>query len=405
MKKKIFGFLITLITAAAAFMLCAVSASAAGNSFASASKITSGKTYTVSLPKAGESVAYYKFTTVKAGEMTLDVDINDIGADVYIYNSEKSLFRLQSFVNMMSGESGGRSGGIRFTGNNSFLPSANTVTPAFSPAGKMTCFLEKGTYYLKLSVEDFDFDKGTKNTVKFTPTFASSSSSPVFMSAETIQSGTEYKTEPLGGIRDSLGDDSTFLAGERLSYADYKINAASSGELKLKFDARVNMLEIRVFDSNGKALSYSAADPMPENEAMYGGFPGADKTYAQFISSKSGNQSRVTGTVTYKVNKGTYYIRLAKTDTRLDADETVNFTATFPSDSASGKISCLTITVKKGSSVQLGTDMSGKVTWSSSKKSVAEVSSTGKVTAKSKGTAYITAKSGSGSVKIKVEVN
>ena len=62
--------------------------------------------------------------------------------------------------------------------------------------------------------------------------------------------------------------------------------------------------------------------------------------------------------------------------------------------------------MSKGSTIQLGTVMSvdGAVTWTSSKTSVATVSSNGKITAKSKGSAVITAKTGKNSVKIKITV-
>lgn len=55
--------------------------------------------------------------------------------------------------------------------------------------------------------------------------------------------------------------------------------------------------------------------------------------------------------------------------------------------------------------MQLSTDGGDKgITWSSSKSSVATVSSAGKVTAKKAGTTVITAKSGSGTAKIQIKV-
>ena len=67
-------------------------------------------------------------------------------------------------------------------------------------------------------------------------------------------------------------------------------------------------------------------------------------------------------------------------------------TGTPPADDGAG---IWTITLKKGAPAQLGIDTSGKVTYSTSKKSVAAITSSGKVTAKAKGTAIITAKCGS----------
>ena len=64
----------------------------------------------------------------------------------------------------------------------------------------------------------------------------------------------------------------------------------------------------------------------------------------------------------------------------------------------------LGITLKKGESIQLWIDDSSKVTYSTSKKSVAAITSSGKVTAKAKGTAVITIKYGSNSQKVKIKV-
>ena len=62
------------------------------------------------------------------------------------------------------------------------------------------------------------------------------------------------------------------------------------------------------------------------------------------------------------------------------------------------------ITLKKGSSTQLWIDTNSKVTYSTSNKSIATVTSAGKVTAKAKGTAIITAKYGNKTQKIKIKV-
>ena len=73
-----------------------------------------------------------------------------------------------------------------------------------------------------------------------------------------------------------------------------------------------------------------------------------------------------------------------------------------------GTLSYIQIEMKKGSTLQLSGILSdsttGKVTWSTSKSSVATVSSGGKVTAKGKGNAVITAKYGSTSLSIYIKV-
>ncbi|MDD6208178.1 MAG: Ig-like domain-containing protein [Clostridiales bacterium] len=104
-----------------------------------------------------------------------------------------------------------------------------------------------------------------------------------------------------------------------------------------------------------------------------------------------------------ELDAGTYYIRLW-----ADRAQNCTYYARFaPSESSSLE---LCISLKKGKSVQLGTIFNNskdkKVKWSSSKKSVAAVSSSGKVTAKKKGTTIIKAYNSSGLLaKIKVKVS
>ena len=72
---------------------------------------------------------------------------------------------------------------------------------------------------------------------------------------------------------------------------------------------------------------------------------------------------------------------------------------------AKSKLNKTKVTLFKGESITLTvTKKKGKVNWSSSKKSVASVSSSGKVTAKKVGTAYIYAKVGKRTLKCKVTV-
>lgn len=102
---------------------------------------------------------------------------------------------------------------------------------------------------------------------------------------------------------------------------------------------------------------------------------------------------------------GTYYLRLW-TDYYAGGGTYTYFAKFTPTSDASIEI-C--IPLKKGKSVQLGTIFTNskdkKVTWSSSKSSVATVSASGKVTAKKKGTAIIKVFNSSGLVsKIKVKV-
>ena len=139
-----------------------------------------------------------------------------------------------------------------------------------------------------------------------------------------------------------------------------------------------------------------------------------DKSYAS-QGSGSFDYNSITGTyaTTYSVtlNKGTYYLRV-KHDPYMLHEGPVAYSINTKMDEV-GSVSGIPGTIKigirlkKGKSLQLSSilsGMTGKTTWKSSKKSVAKVSSKGKVTAKKKGTATITATCKGKKAKIKVKV-
>lgn len=213
----------------------------------------------------------------------------------------------------------------------------------------------------------------------------------IYDTASAIQSGKKYSAR-LYNYEDT---------------ADYKITVAKNGTLKLNFDAQISFMYIYVYDADGNPLEVADI-----NLTAY--------TSDYILSSRSGQThfsskwnyttEHLKGTVTYAVGKGTYYIRFFRGSG--SGNGKLSFTATYPSSSSSSKsakISYLSMTLGKGSSVQLGTVLSGssssqKVTWTSSKSSVVSVSSSGKISCKKKGTATITAKLGSSKVKIKIKV-
>lgn len=195
----------------------------------------------------------------------------------------------------------------------------------------------------------------------------------VFDTAKAINSGKKYTKE--------------------LKYnecADYKITANKSGKLVLKLIADIYRVEINVCDSDGAKLD-------PEEYKSASGYSWYNKM--EWDSSTE----IASATYTYDIKKGTYYIRIIS----LGKKGKLNVTATYPSSEtdSSSKISCITIPMKVGDTMQLTTDAgSTGITWSSSKSSVAAVSSAGKVTAKKAGTTVITAKSGSSTAKIQIKV-
>lgn len=103
--------------------------------------------------------------------------------------------------------------------------------------------------------------------------------------------------------------------------------------------------------------------------------------------------------------KGTYYLKVCGNVAGVTAKVTDMFYTFTPSEKP---VISLAVSLKKGDAIQFDAvteNYDGKVTWSSTKKSVAAVSSKGLVTAKKAGTTYIRAKMDNGDyVEIKVVV-
>lgn len=176
--------------------------------------------------------------------------------------------------------------------------------------------------------------------------------------------------------------------------ADFKVKVTGNGNLKLNITAQMYFF-IYLYDSNGNEIKY------PDYNVSSGSY---DKSTRYCEWNRTIEQFK--GDITYPVNKGDYYIRFKRK--YENGNGKLSFTATFPSTTApTTKISYLTLELTKGSSIKLGavvTPTGSTVTWKSSNSSVATVSSTGKVTAMAKGSAIITAKSGTSTQKIKIIV-
>ncbi len=204
------------------------------------------------------------------------------------------------------------------------------------------------------------------------------------------------------------GVKATTILSEPGRRVDYKVDVKSKGTLKLNIIAKMPYCEIEIFDSNGNSLMIT--DESEKSGGVSEG--GKGDSYVELSWNKTIEKSNAI--ISYNVSKGTYYIRIKRNSDCVgygyggDGDLTV--TADYPSTTVKkAKISCLTLEVPKGTSIKLGTvlnpaNSSDKVTWTSSKPSVATVSSTGKVTAKAKGSATITAKCGKSKAKIKIKV-
>lgn len=185
--------------------------------------------------------------------------------------------------------------------------------------------------------------------------------------------------------------------------ADYYIKSNKSGSLKITINVSMSLFGFYVYDLDGKQLKASSKSIKSGN---------LETGYYYRCTAGSGNKFK--GTFTYKIDKGTYYIRVERYPFGNSyGSGDVSVKATFPSSSSSssssssGKVKAVTVPMRVGGTMQLATEKtgSGKITWSSSNTSVATVSSTGKVTAKKNGTVTITAKIGSSKASVKIKVS
>lgn len=180
-------------------------------------------------------------------------------------------------------------------------------------------------------------------------------------------------------------------------YKYYKISFKSSGTLTVDFTTKIRATYWYLYDTNGKEV------PLDDFNIISGKDHGEKKGDISIRVVEDSNTNKASGKLSYKVKKGTYYIAV-KNDNPYGGDS-YKLTATFKADGAK-ELSYLGITIKKGDKIQLEAieSDSNKTTWSSSKKSVATVSSSGLVTAKGKGTTIITCKRDNVSIKLKITV-
>ncbi len=187
---------------------------------------------------------------------------------------------------------------------------------------------------------------------------------------------------------------------------DYKINVKEKGTLSVKVNTDSKYCSVYLFDEDCSNVPIKAVD------VKNGKIESLGKTGDPFVSFYYNPASgKTVATSTWNVNKGTYYIRVDNTRDfregwRYDQSASkMKVTASFKKDNAK-EFSYLGITMKKGSTMQLEAVDADKddTAWSSSKKAIVTVSSTGKLTAKKKGTAIITCESGDVTVKLKVVV-
>ncbi len=189
----------------------------------------------------------------------------------------------------------------------------------------------------------------------------------------------------------------------------YRLTAKKEGTLSVEYSAGIRWLELRVIDEDGASLT---VDTM---EQKVGSIIAGGADDVRIDTEWDSNSEKVKVIANFTVKKGTYYIKLWSPSSYnygfsgSNTDKgSYKLTATYPSKAAADEkeFSYLGITLKKGATMQLeAVNADAKSTkWTSSKKTVATVSSTGKIKAKKKGTTVITCTSGDVVVKLKVTV-
>lgn len=191
----------------------------------------------------------------------------------------------------------------------------------------------------------------------------------------------------------SIGDT---VKGEMTDYDTkyYKVSVKEKGTLTIDFTTQIRATYWALFDEDGAYVTVSS-------NKMKAGTSDSGSERLRVVENQT--SQKATGIIDYKVNKGTYYLALSNDNPYGGKSFKVSFSF---KKNGQKEFSYLGITMKKGSTMQLEAVDADKddISWSSNKKSIVTVSSTGKLTAKKKGTAIITCESGDVTVKLKVVV-
>ena len=309
------------------------------NTLAQASKIDAGKQYNGQLAE-NDDKDFYKINLTSSGRINFTFSAYMESIDLYIYDVDGNQVVYKE--------------GIRW----------NSTTQKIT--GDYNFDLTKGTYYVCLAqywynkcTGNYDF-KTTFTTSGETFAEADSGSDNTLANANSISLGKQYKGQL------ALTDDRDF----------YKFVVNSSGNSKLSLTAYMESMDLYIYDVDGNQV-----------------------VYKQDIRWNSTTQ-KITGDYNIDLTKGTYYVCFAQ---YWYTKCTGNYEFSVSSDVAvTGiKLNKTSLSLEKGETATISATITPsnatdkKVTWTTSNSSVASVNN-GKITAKSVGTARITAKTSNG---------
>ena len=206
------------------------------------------------------------------------------------------------------------------------------------------------------------------------------------------------------------------------SYTDSKVSSGKTYTYTVRCISADAKRFTSGYNGKGKSIKYVAAPKNSKTEATYnsvkiswGKVNGAEK-YRVYYKSRKGWTRMVDTTSTSYIDKDvssgktyTYTVRCINSSANrfTSGYDAKGVTVTTPVKT-SVKLDRTSLTLTKGKTYTLKTTVTGTnktVSWSSSNSSVASVDKNGKVTAKTKGTATITAKVDGVSASCKVTVN
>lgn len=219
------------------------------------------------------------------------------------------------------------------------------------------------------------------------------SASTLAENARHIDSGVNYNFNVKGYENWTSTDYNAILS----------VDATDSGTLSFYLECNSKSVRFYLYDENGNTLSTSNIYTETGTAREYT-FPN-NSVYAE----RSSAFEKYVGTLSYNVTPGTYYLKVEGYWKNYAPDSIqLSVMADVPEKEIVAEIEYFTITLNVGDKIKLGAivNMAGSdVEWTTSKKSVASVTSKGTVKAKKAGSAIIKAMYGSNSyVKVKIIV-